>query len=57
MNKVKPVFMLRANDGKKIRYLHEIKRDKYVFITDKYTLNKTADKMKELIINYEKYVK
>lgn len=57
MEKVIPQYMLRAVDGKKIRYLSDIKRDKYVFITDKYTLNKTPDKLRDLIQNYENYVK
>jgi hypothetical protein len=56
MGKVVPKYMLRAKDFKKINSYLEIKRDKYVFITDKYTMNKTPDKMKELIRNYEKWV-
>jgi hypothetical protein len=56
MGKVVPKYMLRANDFKKINSYLEIKRDKYVFITDKYTMNKTLDKMKELVRNYEKWV-
>ncbi|CAI2360661.1 unnamed protein product [Moneuplotes crassus] len=56
MGKVKPKFLLRAQDGRKIKYLSEIKRDKYIFMTDAHTLNKTPDKMRELIQSYEKYI-
>lgn len=56
MSKVKPKYMLRAKDGKKISTLLEIKRDKYVFITDKVTMSKSPELMKELVKNYEKWV-
>lgn len=57
MHQVKPKYLLRPRDGHRIESLIELKRDKHVFVTDKYTVSKCYDKLIDLIRNYEQWVR